>query len=101
MTPKILCALALTGLFAQQAAAQTIPTDLPEALKPTGLSAYLEVPAKGVQIYTCGKNPSGDWAWSFKAPEAELTDIKSTPIGKHYGGPTWEGKDGGKVVGTA
>jgi len=99
MNRKFLLAAALTGLFAQQAAAQTIPADLPDALKPAGLTAYLEVPAKGVQVYTCGKNASGDWAWSFKAPEAELTDIKSTPIGKHYGGPTWEGKDGGKVVG--
>jgi len=101
MTPKSLFAAVLTGLFAQQAAAQTIPADLPAALKPAGLSAYLEVPARGVQIYTCGKNAAGDWAWTFKGPEAELTDVKSAPIGKHYGGPTWEGNDGGKVVGAA
>jgi hypothetical protein len=94
-------ALALIAVAARPAAAQTIPIDLPDALKPAGLSAYLEVPAKGVQIYTCGKNTAGDWAWSFKAPEAELTDIKNAPIGKHYAGPTWEGADGGKVVGAA
>ena len=93
--------LALIAVAAQPAAAQTIPSDLPAALRPAGLSAYLEVAAKGVQIYTCGKNADGAWAWSFKAPEAELTDIKNTPIGKHYAGPTWEGSDGGKVVGAA
>jgi uncharacterized protein DUF3455 len=101
MTSTLLFAVALTGLFAQQAAAQSIPADLPAALQPNGLTAYLEVPAKGVQIYTCGKNAEGAWAWSFKAPEAELSDTKGAPLGKHYAGPTWEGTDGGKVVGAA
>jgi uncharacterized protein DUF3455 len=101
MTIKFLAALMLTGACASHAAAQTLPADLPVALNPAGLSAYLEVPAKGVQIYICGKNADGAWAWSFKAPEAELTDIKNAPVGKHYAGPTWEGSDGGKVVGAA
>ncbi len=90
-------ALALTAL---PALAQT-PTleQIPVAIKPAGLSVYLEVPATGVQIYTCGKNPAGAWAWTFKAPEAALFDTQKKSIGKHYGGPTWEGTDGGKVVG--
>ena len=69
------------------------------AIKPAGLSVYLEVPATGVQIYTCGKNAAGAWAWTFKGPEAALFDTQKKPVGKHYGGPTWEGSDGGKVVG--
>ena len=40
----------------------------------------------------------GAWAWNFKGPEAELFDTQKKSIGKHYGGPTWEGADGGKVV---
>ena len=73
--------------------------ELPAALKPGKLKAYLVVPAKGVQIYVCNKNDAGAFAWTFKGPEAELTDTAGRTIGKHYGGPTWEGSDGGKVVG--
>jgi hypothetical protein len=80
------------------AAAQTL-ADLPAALKPAGISVYLEVPATGVQIYTCGKNDAGAWTWIFKAPEAALFDTAKKQIGKHYAGPTWEALTGGKVAG--
>jgi hypothetical protein len=84
------------------AAAQSLDVGtLPAPLRAEGMSAYLEVPATGVQIYTCGKNNAGAFAWNFKGPEAELFDTRKQSIGKHYGGPTWEGKDGGKVVAAA
>ena len=73
--------------------------ELPAALKPGELKPYLAVPAKGVQIYACNKNDAGAYAWAFKGPEAELADTAGKNIGKHYGGPTWESSDGGKVVG--
>jgi hypothetical protein len=73
--------------------------ELPAALKPGELKVYLAAPAKGVQIYACNKNDASTYAWTFKGPEAELADTAGKVIGKHYGGPTWEGKDGGKVVG--
>jgi uncharacterized protein DUF3455 len=73
--------------------------DLPAAIKPGDLKPYLAVPAKGVQIYVCNKGEGGNWTWAFKAPEAELFDTAGTLIGKHYGGPSWEGTRGGKVVG--
>ena len=73
--------------------------ELPGAIVPAGLKSYLEVLATGEQIYTCGKNDAGAFAWIFKAPEAQLFDTQKKPIGKHYAGPTWEGLDGGKVVG--
>ena len=75
--------------------------ELPAALKPGELKPYLAVPAKGVQIYVCNKNDAGAYVWTFKGPEAELADAAGKTIGKHYGGPTWEGSDGGKVVGAA
>jgi Protein of unknown function (DUF3455) len=88
------------GILIAPAAAQTPKLDeLPAALKPAGLSVYLEVPATGVQIYVCGKNDAGAPAWVFKAPEAELFDAQKKQIGKHYAGPTWEALAGGKVVG--
>jgi hypothetical protein len=94
-----LASLVLLSLGAA-ASAQTPSLDqLPAPLKPEAMAVYLEVPATGVQIYTCGRNPAGAWAWNFKGPEAELFDTQKRAIGKHYGGPTWEGGDGGKVVG--
>jgi hypothetical protein len=92
-----LAALAATGMT--QIAAAQMPADLPAALKPAGLTVYLEVPATGVQIYTCGKNDAGALVWTFKAPEAKLFDTQKKEIGHHYGGPTWEAASGGKVVG--
>src|SRR5437016_14645044 len=71
------------------AQAQTLP-DLPDAIKPGELKAYLEVAAKGVQIYTCAAADGGTWRWNFRAPEAELADTSGKTIGKHFGGPTWE-----------
>jgi hypothetical protein len=91
----IACALAIAP-----AAAQSKLDALPAALKPAGLTPYLEVPATGVQIYTCGKNDAGAPAWVFKAPEATLSDTQKKQIGKHYAGPTWEVADGSKVAGT-
>jgi hypothetical protein len=95
-----LCAAVAMAGVAGAALAQTgaLP-DLPAAIKPGDLKPYLAVPAKGVQIYVCNKGEGGNWIWAFKAPEAELSDSAGTRIGKHYGGPTWEGTDGGKVVG--
>jgi hypothetical protein len=96
---KAAVAAAALGILAQPVWAETPTLDqLPAAIKPAGMSVYLEVPATGVQIYTCGKNPAGAWAWNFKGPEAELFDTQKKKIGKHYGGPTWEGNDGSKVV---
>src|SRR5262249_12227669 len=73
----------------------------PAATSPPGMTVYLTVPATGFQVYTCGKNPAGAWAWTLKAPDAELFDTQKKKIGKHYAGPTWEGDDGGKVVAAA
>jgi len=95
-------ATAALALPAQVSSAQTAmpgKVDIPAAITPPGLTSYLTVPAKGVQIYTCGKNAAGAWAWNFKGPEAELFNTEQKKIGKHYAGPTWEGEDGGKVVG--
>jgi hypothetical protein len=89
---------ALVVFSAFGAAAQTALPDLPAEISPGDLKPYLTVPAKGVQIYVCSKTDNG-FAWTFKAPEAELFDTAGTRIGKHYAGPSWEGIDGGKVIG--
>jgi len=104
MCKSLTAALAVVALAlsAHPGSAQTgmqAKVEIPAAITPPDMTSYLTVPAKGVQIYTCSKNATGAWAWAFKAPEAELFDTQQNKIGKHYGGPTWEGNDGGKVVG--
>jgi hypothetical protein len=92
--------LVVTSVLVANAALAQNPPELPKALNPDGSSPYLEVSAVGVQIYVCRKADAAGWAWAFKAPEAVLSGPDKKPIGKHYGGPTWEGLDGGKVVGS-
>ena len=97
---RVIAACAAAAVLAgQPASAEVKAGDIPAALNPDKLAIYLETEATGVQIYACGKNASGAWAWNFKAPEASLTDTAKKLLGKHYAGPTWEGLDGGKVVG--
>jgi hypothetical protein len=59
--------------------------------------------AVGVQIYTWTQNPTNPalFSWVFKAPDAVLfkADDRDDVVGLHYAGPTWEHKDGSKVVG--
>ena len=72
---------------------------VPAALNPDKLSIFRVVSAEGVQVYTCTRNPAGALSWVFKEPDALLLDSQHKLVGKHYAGPTWEGFDGGKVVG--
>jgi hypothetical protein len=54
--------------------------------------------AHGVQVYEC-RAKDGAAAWSLLGPEATLVDEHGAPAGRHYAGPTWEARDGSKVVG--
>jgi hypothetical protein len=58
--------------------------------------------AVGVQIYVCqaAKDDPARLEWAFKAPEADLKGRGGRSVGKHYAGPSWEAKDGSKVVGS-
>ncbi len=82
------------GAGAAQAAEPGIPTDIQI---PEGNKMYLEVHATGVQIYDCVA-VAGGHAWSAATPRAELYGDNGKLIGSHYGGPTWEARDGSKVV---
>jgi hypothetical protein len=85
-------ALSLSGV---SALAQDIPAKL---VPPQPGHLVGEYAAKGVQIYVCTVKGSAR-EWDFKAPEAELIDPEGRPFAKHYAGPTWEARDGSKVVG--
>jgi hypothetical protein len=98
-----LTAMLAAGIFllaaADNASAKDGVVEVPAALNPDKLSIFHVVSATGVQIYTCTRNPAGATGWILKGPDAQLFDPQNRPVGKHYAGPTWEGLDGGKLVG--
>jgi hypothetical protein len=72
---------------------------VPGSIKvPGGNKVFLVGHGVGVQIYSCNASPSG-FSWHFIAPRANLYDSHRKLIITHYAGPTWQAKDGSKVVG--
>jgi hypothetical protein len=98
--------LLLTGIVAAAAlplaqAAQAGPAapDVPGEIAVTGAhKPYLIAHAEGVQIYACAAAADG-YAWRLLAPRATLTGANGKTLGGHFGGPTWEARDGSTVVG--
>jgi Protein of unknown function (DUF3455) len=91
------------GLFCACAATPAVKSDdLPEALRvPAGEVLSQRLHATGVQIYECSaaKADAAHFEWQLKEPAAELFDASGRQIGKHYAGPSWEARDGSKVIG--
>jgi hypothetical protein len=75
-----------------------LPAALPAELRPPA-SQKLILQAHGVgdQVYIC-QAVEGNYAWIFKAPDARLLDADGRLLGRHFAGPTWEAKDGSRVV---
>jgi hypothetical protein len=81
----------LSGLAAQ----------VPQQLQPPANEhLLLQVHAKGDQVYTC-KVDAAQFAWTLKAPDAQLFDENGKSFGKHFAGPSWEANDGSRVTGKA
>jgi hypothetical protein len=77
--------------------------EVPATLRaPEGQKLVETTHAVGVQIYVCqaAKDDPARLEWAFKAPEADLKGRGGRSVGKHYAGPSWESKDGSKVVGS-
>ena len=64
-----------------------------------GNKVFLVGHAVGVQIYRCNAGAT-DFTWGLVAPRADLYGDNGKLIVTHYGGPTWEAKDGSTVVGS-
>jgi Protein of unknown function (DUF3455) len=64
---------------------------------PTGSTLVLRAFGRGVQIYRWNGT-----SWGLVAPSATLyADTGGhREVATHFGGPTWQGNSGGKVVGT-
>jgi FtsP/CotA-like multicopper oxidase with cupredoxin domain len=93
----------LISVLAACATSQAPPASpVPESLRaPQSQVLAIEVHASGVQIYDCrpAKGDPTRFEWTLRAPEADLSDRTGKAVGKHYAGPTWEAKDGSKVIG--
>ena len=82
-------------------AAATKPTapDVPGKIAvPEGHTVFLAGHAVGVQIYSCVLTPTGH-SWGLQAPRVDLYDDKGKLIITHFGGPSWQARDGSTVVG--
>jgi hypothetical protein len=78
------------------------PPDVPDTIAaPAGEEVILYAHGTGSQIYTCQSSADGIFAWTLKAPDAELHDRKDKVIGSHSAGPSWKLKDGSEVTGKA
>jgi Protein of unknown function (DUF3455) len=86
---------AVPFLIFGQNVAQQVP---PELQPPASEQLFLQVHAKGDQIYTCKEDVS-QYSWVLKAPDAQLFDKDGKPFGKHFAGPSWQANDGSRVTG--
>jgi hypothetical protein len=99
MNVLIYVAAAIAMLLAAQGQAPA-RSEVPDSLKaPAGEEVILATHATGVQIYVCQLGADQKFAWTLKAPEAELTDSTGKKIMHHSAGPTWKHVDGSEVTG--
>ena len=67
---------------------------------PDGHKVFLVGHGIGVQVYSCNDTSSG-FVWGFVTPRANLYGDNAKLITTHFGGPTWQARDGSSVVGRA
>jgi hypothetical protein len=92
----IAAAAAMLSTTPVASAAQEGPT-VPGAIAvPAGNKVFLFGRATGVQIYACN---NGTWG-PTSTPRATLVDDKGKVVATHFGGPTWQARDGSTVVGS-
>jgi hypothetical protein len=102
VSTRLLPIAVLIGIVAQAGGQGASRPDVPEKIKaPAGEEVVLVAHASGSQIYACQAGADGKFAWTLKAPEAELHDQQGAIIGRHYAGPTWKHNDGSEVTGKA
>ncbi|HZC45259.1 MAG TPA: DUF3455 domain-containing protein [Candidatus Acidoferrum sp.] len=102
MNTKLLQAAFLIGLALGANAQAASRPDVPNKISaPAGEQVVLVAHASGSQIYACRRGTDSKFAWTLKAPDAELRDGKGRIIGRHYAGPAWKLSDGSEVIGRA
>jgi len=92
-------ALAVALCASQTAQAGPAEPSVPSAIVvPEGHKLFLVADAVGVQIHSCDAVGTS-FRLTFVAPRADLFDDKGKLLTTHFGGPTWQAKDGSLVVG--
>jgi hypothetical protein len=100
--PRLLPIAVLIGISTLASGQGVERPDVPDKIKaPASEEVVLQAHAAGSQIYVCQPGTDGTFAWTLKAPEAELHDQQGAVIGQHYAGPTWKDNDGSEVTGKA
>jgi hypothetical protein len=85
---------ALAAALPLAAHAKPTTPDAPAGIQPPdGHRPYLTAHAVGVQIYGCNGT-----SWSLIAPRADLYGDNGQLIATHFAGPSWQAKDGSKVM---
>jgi hypothetical protein len=92
----IVAAAAALSLTQVAQAGPPPPAVLGAIAVPAGNKVFLIGHAVGVQIYSCNGT-----VWGSATPRANLYDDHGKLIITHFGGPTWQAKDGSRVVGHA
>ena len=99
---KSVCLGFLVGIVALANAQDISRPVVPRKIKaPAGEVVVLRAHASGSQIYACQQGTDGKYAWTLKAPDAELRDAHGKQIGRHFAGPSWKLTDGSEVTGKA
>ena len=89
-----LCALAAVVPLAGVATAAPTAPDVPGGIAVgEGYKPFLIGHAVGVQIYGCN-----GVSWTPIAPRADLYADNGQLIATHFAGPSWQAKDGSKVI---
>jgi hypothetical protein len=98
LVASVLAAATLAGPVASAVHAGPAAPQVPPEIEPeAGHKVFLVGHAAGVQIYACNAS-GGDFGWAFVAPRADLYDSRGKLVATHFGGPTWQARDGSKVV---
>jgi hypothetical protein len=89
--------VATAGIPIATAQAEPRGPDVPSSIAvEEGHKVFLVGHAVGVQVYTCTSTATG-FAWTLLAPRANLYSDAGTLVATHFGGPTWQAKDGSTV----
>jgi hypothetical protein len=92
-------AVALLAPAAHASHMRPLEPVVPAEIKvPPGNKAFLVGHALGVQVYECASGTAG-FEWRFVEPRAKLFDRFGKLIITHFAGPTWQARDGSRVVG--
>ncbi len=89
-SPRLFTLAVVIAATAAAPAQANVPSEI---AVPDGNKRFLTTHAEGVQIYSCNGQ-----AWTLVAPRANLLDRRGKVVGTHFAGPTWQTKDGSKVV---